>query len=94
MKQLADKYKIREGAIYKVLRGITWRLAPGPIIDKSISLFRYGERMKHHKLTADNVREIRRLHPSQSFKALGRQFHVSDQTIKGIVRRHYWKHIV
>ncbi len=52
-----------------------------------------SERGAGHKLTPEQVREIRRLHAAENwtFTTLARQFGVSVQTISAIVRGESWK---
>lgn len=49
-----------------------------------------GIRQGHAKLTADNVREIRRLRDQMTQKAIGERFGVSDSTIRQIFRGNNW----
>jgi hypothetical protein len=49
-----------------------------------------GEKQWNHKLTADEVREIRRLAPEISKAELARRFNVSHGLIRGIINRRNW----
>lgn len=51
-----------------------------------------GERNHSAKLTEEQVREIRRL--PHSHRQLARMFGVSPRTIRNILRRTKWKHVV
>lgn len=52
-----------------------------------------GERNGGHRLTADDVREIRRLHSEGTQNAeLAKQFGVGKSTISSITLRRSWKH--
>lgn len=53
-----------------------------------------GERVPSHKLSADDVREIRRRYRTGSLKAhLARDFGVWQKTIANIVEGRSWKHL-
>jgi DNA-binding XRE family transcriptional regulator len=53
-----------------------------------------GERNHNAKLTADHVREIRKLHALGVLQhELARKFQVSRPTIRAIVRRETWAHV-
>jgi hypothetical protein len=45
------------------------------------------------KLSADDVRLIRQLHPELSYRVLARKFDVSKRAIESIVTRQTWRHI-
>jgi hypothetical protein len=45
------------------------------------------------KLSADDVRLIRQLHPDLSYRVLARKFDVSKRAIESIVTRQTWRHI-
>jgi hypothetical protein len=45
------------------------------------------------KLTADDVRLIRQLHPDLSYRVLAQKFDVSKRAIESIVTRQTWRHI-
>jgi hypothetical protein len=45
------------------------------------------------KLSADDVRLIRQLHPELSYRVLARKFEVSKRAIESIVTRQTWRHI-
>ena len=45
------------------------------------------------KLTADDVRLIRQLHPDLSHRVLARKFDVSKRAIEAVVTRQTWRHI-
>jgi hypothetical protein len=45
------------------------------------------------KLSADDVRLIRQLHPDLSYRVLARKFEVSKRAIESIVTRQTWRHI-
>lgn len=49
-----------------------------------------GVRQGHAKLTADDVREIRRLRDQMTQKAIGERFGVSDSTVRQIFRGKNW----
>ena len=54
-----------------------------------------GEQHPNAQLTADKVREIRRLFATEQYTkvALGHMFGVTDANIRAIVNRKTWKHI-
>lgn len=56
----------------------------------------YGERTSWAKLTAQQVREIRHLRATTplSYCAMGRQFRVSEATIRAIIHGKTWKQLV
>ena len=45
------------------------------------------------KLSADDVRLIRQLHPELSHRVLARKFDVSKRAIEAVVTRQTWRHI-
>jgi len=45
------------------------------------------------KLSPDDVRLIRQLHPELSYRVLARKFEVSKRAIESIVTRQTWRHI-
>ncbi len=45
------------------------------------------------KLSPDDVRLIRQLHPDLSYRVLARKFDVSKRAIEAIVTRQTWRHI-
>lgn len=51
-----------------------------------------GEKSSHHKLTDEEVREIRRLYPKiiKNKTEIGRRFNISRATIRQIVTRQTW----
>lgn len=50
----------------------------------------FGEKCASHKLTEEEVREIRDLYPSISYSQLGIKYGVSTQNIAHIVKRRSW----
>lgn len=52
-----------------------------------------GEEHGCHKLTADEVRQIRSLTKDLSMKSLSTMFKVTISTIHNVIRFHTWKHI-
>jgi hypothetical protein len=53
-----------------------------------------GEEAPRAKLTADKVREIRRLHAAgRSALSLGKEFGVAHQSILWVVKRRSWAHV-
>lgn len=54
-----------------------------------------GERHYWHKLTNNDVREIRNKYIpySVTMRQLADEFHVSISSIQGVLERRYWKHI-
>lgn len=52
-----------------------------------------GERNNHSRLTADDVRAIRAIYPSQSLGELAGMFGVTKQAISAIVKNKTWCHI-
>ena len=54
-----------------------------------------GERDAKAKVTAEDVREIRRLRDTgKTFVELGRQFGLAAQNIEAIVKRKHWAHVI
>lgn len=54
----------------------------------------YGEAVPAHKLTEEQVRDIRRRHAQGELKAhLAREYGVWQKTVTKIVRRETWKHL-
>ena len=52
------------------------------------------ERPKYFcKLSADDVRLIRQLHPELSYRVLARKFEVSKRAIESAVTRKTWRHV-
>lgn len=45
------------------------------------------------KLSADDVRLIRQLHPDLSYRVLARKFDVSKRAIESVVTRKTWRHV-
>ena len=45
------------------------------------------------KLSADDVRLIRQLHPELSYRVLAEKFDVSKRAIESIVKRQTWRHV-
>jgi hypothetical protein len=45
------------------------------------------------KLSADDVRLIRQLHPELSYRVLAQKFDVSKRAIESIVTRQTWRHV-
>lgn len=45
------------------------------------------------KLSPDDVRLIRQLHPDLSYRVLARKFDISKRAIEAVVTRQTWKHI-
>lgn len=59
-----------------------------------MSLKRRGEDNGRAKLTADQVREIRRrADAGESYKDLSREYHVSESTCHSIIQRKTWKYV-
>ena len=60
-----------------------------------LSVSSKGEDHGHHKLTEENVLEIRRLHSTTKlgYTRLSRMFNVDRSTIRAIVTRKSWRHI-
>jgi hypothetical protein len=52
-----------------------------------------GERNHMAKLTADDIREIRRLRPTMSMTELAKRFGITRGYVCGIMGRRAWKHI-
>lgn len=52
-----------------------------------------GEARHNAVLTEENVRQIRAIHQSMSFEALGRMFGVTGSTVSSIVKRRIWRHV-
>lgn len=45
------------------------------------------------KLSADDVRLIRQLHPDLSYRVLARKFDISKRAIEAVVTRQTWRHV-
>ena len=45
------------------------------------------------KLSADDVRLIRQLHPDLSYRVLAKKFDVSKRAIESVVTRKTWRHV-
>ena len=54
-----------------------------------------GERIGGAKLTADQVREIRRLHPTvrPTYRATGRRFGISGSVVRQVALGLLWRHV-
>lgn len=65
----------------------------GTFSDNSVDSVKKG-RAGAIKMTEDQVKEIRAFAGSMSFYALGRRYGISDETIRSIVHRKTWKHIL
>lgn len=52
-----------------------------------------GETCHLAKLTNDQVRIIRSMHPDQSFAAIAREFGVTPENISNIIKRKTWKNV-
>jgi hypothetical protein len=53
----------------------------------------FGSLNGRARLTADDVRLIRQLHPELSYRVLARKFDVSKRAIESIVTRQTWRHV-
>ena len=53
----------------------------------------FGNLNGRSRLTADDVRLIRQLHPDLSYRVLARKFDVSKRAIESIVTRQTWRHV-
>lgn len=58
-----------------------------------IGLMRRGIQLHNAKLGADDIREIRRLRPATTLRALGARFGISSGQVHHICTRKIWKHI-
>jgi len=45
------------------------------------------------KLSPDDVRLIRQLHPDLSYRVLARKFDISKRAIEAVVTRQTWRHV-
>lgn len=61
----------------------------------SLDLYATRRGVKHPraKLTEDDVRLIRQLHPDLSYRVLARKFDVSKRAIESVVTRKTWIHV-
>lgn len=53
----------------------------------------FGSLNGRARLTADDVRLIRQLHPELSYRVLARKFDVSKRAIESVVTRQSWRHV-
>lgn len=73
---LAERYGIAKENIIGIVKGKTWKCAGGPIVTvKNIAL----------RLSDDDVREIRRRHPSEGSRQLAKAFNCSEDMIRCIM---------
>lgn len=91
---LAEKYNVQRGHISRLVRGIEWVHVGGPVCGKN-EVYR-GEGRPSSKLTANQVREIRKLRRIEnlSYRKIGARFGVTGKTIEDIVKGRKWKHVV
>ena len=89
--ELAEEYPISLASINSILRGENWSHVGGPIAEKSAK----GEDSKLAKLTAEDVREIRRRYEEEDVSQadLAEEYPTSRPNIGMIVRRESWTHI-
>lgn len=59
-----------------------------PVLNK-----KRGEGHPKAKLTEQDVRLIRQLHPDLSYRVLARKFDVSKRAIESAVTRKTWRHV-
>jgi hypothetical protein len=84
--------QVSRGTIENIFRGTTWGSLTGarkPTTSLAVirGTHRRGEQNHKHKLTSADVLEIvAQAQSGASYAALGRRFHVSDQSIRDILR--------
>lgn len=95
---LAERFGVDTVTIQKVLARSTWkhvevRRAKVPVVVERMVFF--GESNVAAKLTADDVREIRRLCAEGSTRHvdIGKMFGVNDRSVSNIHLRHTWRHV-
>jgi len=90
---LAERFNVHWSTIHDIISRRTWTHLPE--YPQPDSTPRRGERINTAKLTADQVKEIRRLYASFGYTQLdlSLRFGVSRSQIGHIIRRDYWKHV-
>lgn len=90
VKTLAALYQIDKATVLSIVHGETWRDTGGIVVSQRDNTS--GENNPRAKLTAADVREIRRLYASgnQSYLSLARRYGVSKIQIGNIIRRDSW----
>lgn len=89
---LCEQYGLTKAPMFQIVTGQTWKHVGGPIAAPGSMK---GEENSQAVLTADNVREIRRIYDAGqvSQRVLANRFGVTQQTISDIVRRQSWTHM-
>lgn len=93
---LTDKYDSSMGTISRIVTGKTYPDAGGPTdVDTHDRMARRGSDANSAKLTADEVREIRRMYAERdlTMAEVGEEFGVSSTTVCDIVNRKIWQHV-
>lgn len=92
LKDLAKRFEMSLASISGIVVGKNWSHLPGPL---TVVGQARGERHGNSKLSAEEVREIRRLRQKErmSLQDLAEKFGVSRPTISEIANRKIWKHI-
>ena len=91
MRELSERFGVSHGHVSNTLRGESWGHVPGAIEG---DLRRCGEDSPRHKLTVNEVMEIRRAAANGAYRSvLARRYGVSAVTIRSIELRLAWKHV-
>lgn len=90
---MADRFQVTRGVVLAVARGRSW-IDPHYIPPKGKSTWR-GEQARKAKLTAEQVREIRRRYAlnGERYSDLAAEYGVGVSAIGRIVQRKTWTHI-
>ena len=91
--QLAEMFGVYQTVVGKVVRRESWQHVPGGSAQADNT--RRGESHHNTAITADDVREMRRLYATGKYKQqeIAERYGVSRSTVTEIVNRKRWKHI-
>jgi hypothetical protein len=94
LKQLARRYDVGVSVVSHICRGDFWKHVGGIEESKRVNMRVRGERSNHAKLTAEQVREIRRRRAAgEKAIDLAREYGVRRGNIFCIVTRKTWRHL-
>lgn len=93
---LANEHEVSMGTLSRVVNGESYPNVGGPTdVDTHERMANRGEDGGNSKLTADEVREIRRVYADEdvSMADVGDRFEISSTQVCDIVNRNTWQHV-
>lgn len=91
--ELAEQFGVSAATMSSAVMGRTWKHLPGAVVGRRGQM--RGELAFGAVLTADDVREMRRLREEgETYAGLAEEFGVHLQTVASVITRRTWRHVL